>query len=120
MFEHGVDTHSGRPTTEANEPMRASARASASRRGGSGVNWRRMLAGALMGVLFVLGAGLLLGRRIALREAEAWSAGVRQVVKAIGDAGTAERTEVLRGGEIAGREEALGRVSAFDTFCQVR
>jgi ribonuclease Y len=45
---------------------------------------------------------------------------VRQVVGAISDAAAAERNEVLRGGEIAGREEALARVSAFEAFCQVR
>jgi ribonuclease Y len=75
---------------------------------------------AVMGVFFVVAAGVLLGRRIALREAEAWSAGVRQVAGAIVAAGVAESTEITRGGEIAGREDALAKVSAFEAFCQVR
>jgi ribonucrease Y len=75
---------------------------------------------AFMGVFFVLASGILLGRRIALREAEAWSAGVRQVEDAIRAASAAESKEILRAGEIAGREEALAHVSAFDAFCQVR
>jgi ribonuclease Y len=75
---------------------------------------------AFMGVFFVLAAGILLGRRIALREAEAWSAGVRQVADAIRAAGEEESKEILRAGEMVGREEALARVSAFDSFCQVR
>src|SRR5260221_13759811 len=73
-----------------------------------------------MGFAFVVAAGILLGKRIALREAEAWSAGVRQVANAIRAAGVAESKELLRGGEIAGREEALAKVSAFESFCQVR
>jgi ribonucrease Y len=73
-----------------------------------------------MGFVFVVAAGILLGKRIALREAEAWSAGVRQVADAIRAAGVAESKELLRAGEIAGREEALAKVSAFESFCQVR
>jgi ribonuclease Y len=73
-----------------------------------------------MGFVFVVAAGVLLGKRIALREAEAWSAGVRQVADAIRAAGGAESKELLRGGEIAGREEALAKLSAFESFCQVR
>jgi ribonuclease Y len=75
---------------------------------------------AVMGVFFVVAAGILLGKRIALREAEAWSAGVRQVADAIRAAGAEESKETLRAGEIAGREEARGRVSAFEAFCEVR
>src|SRR5579862_3924632 len=75
---------------------------------------------AVMGVFFVVAAGLLLGKRIALREAEAWSAGVRQVADAIRAAGAEESKETLHAGEIAGREEARARVSAFEAFCQVR
>src|SRR5450432_2559470 len=75
---------------------------------------------AVMGVFFVVSAGILLGKRIALREAEAWSAGVRHVADAIRAAGAEESKETLRAGEIAGREEARGKVSAFEAFCQVR
>ncbi|MDB4980274.1 MAG: hypothetical protein JWM82_1026, partial [Myxococcales bacterium] len=73
-----------------------------------------------MGFVFVIAAGILLGKRIALREAEAWSAGVRQVADAIRAAGVAESQELLRAGEFTGREDALARVSAFESFCQVR
>src|SRR5712671_3351607 len=73
-----------------------------------------------MGVFFVVAAGVLLGKRIALREAEAWSAGVRQVADAIRAAAAEESRETLQAGEIAGREEAWARVSAFEAFCQVR
>src|SRR5579863_6626143 len=79
-----------------------------------------MWAGAVLGLAVVIAAGLLLGKRIALREAEAWSAGVRQVADAIRAAGAAESQETLRAGEIAGREEARARASAFEAFCQVR
>jgi len=79
-----------------------------------------MWLGAVMGLFFVVAAGVLLGKRIALREAEAWSAGVRHVADAIRAAGAAESQETLRGGEIAGREEGRARVSAFEAFCQVR
>jgi ribonuclease Y len=73
-----------------------------------------------MGFLFVMGAGLLLGKRIALREAEAWSAGVRQVADAIRAAGAEESRELLRAGELAGRDEALAKLSAFEAFGHVR
>ncbi len=73
-----------------------------------------------MGFVFVVAAGILLGKRIALREAEAWSAGVRQVADAIRAAGVAESKELLRAGEFAGREEALAKVSTFESFCHVR
>ncbi|HVU53064.1 MAG TPA: Rnase Y domain-containing protein [Polyangia bacterium] len=79
-----------------------------------------MWLGAVMGLFFVVAAGVLLGKRIALREAEAWSAGVRHVADAIRAAGAEESKETLRAGEIAGREEGRGRVSAFESFCQVR
>jgi ribonuclease Y len=79
-----------------------------------------MWLGAVMGLFFVVAAGVLLGKRIALREAEAWSAGVRHVADAIRAAGAAESQETLHAGEIAGREDARARVSAFEAFCQVR
>ncbi|HSZ84001.1 MAG TPA: Rnase Y domain-containing protein [Polyangia bacterium] len=79
-----------------------------------------MWLGAVMGAFFVVAAGVLLGKRIALREAEAWSAGVRQVADAIRAAGAAESRETLHAGEIEGREDARARVSAFESFCQVR
>src|SRR5450432_3127286 len=79
-----------------------------------------MWVAAAMGVFFVVAAGVLLGRRIAINEAEAWSAGVRQVAEAIRAAGAAESKETLHAGEIAGRQEARERVSAFEAFCQVR
>jgi ribonuclease Y len=75
---------------------------------------------AVMGVFFVAAAGLLLGKRIALREAEAWSAGVRQVADAIKAAGAEECREILRGGEISGREEARAKLDAFEAFTHVR
>jgi ribonuclease Y len=74
----------------------------------------------VIGLFFVVAAGILLGKRIALREAEAWSAGVRQVADAIRAAGAAESKETLRAGEIAGRAQARAQVSAFEAFCQVR
>ncbi|HVZ74314.1 MAG TPA: Rnase Y domain-containing protein [Polyangia bacterium] len=73
-----------------------------------------------VGLIFVVAAGVLLGRRIALRQAEAWTAGVRSVAAAIRAAGVEESKEILRAGEIAGREEALAKVSAFESFCHVR
>jgi ribonuclease Y len=76
--------------------------------------------GPLIGLFFVASAGILLGKRIALREAEAWSAGVRQVADAIRAAAVAESKETQRAAEIAGRDEALAQVSAFEAFCQVR
>jgi ribonuclease Y len=79
-----------------------------------------MWLGAVMGAFFVVAAGVLLGKRIALREAEAWSAGVRQVADAIRAAGAAERRETLHAGEIEGREDARARVSAFESLCEVR
>jgi ribonucrease Y len=75
---------------------------------------------AIMGAFFVIAAGVLLGKRIALREAEAWSAGVRQVAEAIRAAGVAESTEITRGAEISGREEGLALASAFESFVSVR
>jgi ribonuclease Y len=79
-----------------------------------------MWIGAALGLFFVVAAGVLLGKRIALREAEAWSAGVRHVADAIRAAGAEETRETLRAGAIAGREEARARGSAFEAFCQVR
>src|SRR6516165_2624963 len=79
-----------------------------------------MWLGAVMGLFFVVASSVLLGKRIALREAEAWSAGVRHVADAIRAAGAAESQETLRAGEIEGREEGRARVSAFEAFSQVR
>jgi len=79
-----------------------------------------MWLGAVIGLFFVVAAGVLLGKRIALREAEAWSAGVRHVADAIRAAGAAESKETLQAGEIAGREEARARVDVFEVSCQVR
>jgi ribonuclease Y len=79
-----------------------------------------MWVGAVIGLFFVVAAGVLLGKRIALREAEAWSAGVRHVADAIRAAAAEESKETLRAGQIEGREEARARVSAFEAFCQVR
>ncbi|HEX4405778.1 MAG TPA: Rnase Y domain-containing protein, partial [Polyangia bacterium] len=79
-----------------------------------------MWLGAVMGAFFVVAAGVLLGKRIALREAEAWSAGVRHVADAIRAAGAAETREMLHAGEVEGREDARARVSAFESFCLVR
>jgi ribonuclease Y len=79
-----------------------------------------MWLGAVIGLFFVVAAGVLLGKRIALREAEAWSAGVRHVADAIRAAGAAESKETLQAGEIAGREEARAQVDAFEVSCQVR
>src|SRR5436190_10965225 len=73
-----------------------------------------------MGVFFVVAAGVLLGRRIAINEAEAWSAGVRHVADAMRAAAAEESREVLRAGEIAGRDEGHALVSNFEAFVQVR
>jgi len=64
--------------------------------------------------------GLLLGRIVARRRAEAWSAGMRQVTEAIRGAADTERVEILRTAEISARDEARGLGSAFESFCQVR
>jgi ribonuclease Y len=75
----------------------------------------------LLALLVVLAAaGLLLGRRVAHRQAEAFSAGVRAVVDAIGRAAAAERTASLRAAELGARDEARALASANETFCQVR
>jgi ribonuclease Y len=76
--------------------------------------------GVFFGAFFVAAAGVLLGKRIALREAEAWSAGVRAVADAIRAAGAEECKEILRGGTISGREEGRERLDAFEAFVQVR
>ncbi|HEX3697763.1 MAG TPA: HDIG domain-containing protein [Polyangia bacterium] len=78
-----------------------------------------------LGLLIALGlafvaAGVLLGRLVARRRAEAWSAGVRQVSQAIAAAAATERAEILRTAEISARDEARGLGAAFETFCQVR
>jgi ribonuclease Y len=79
-----------------------------------------VLPGAILGVFFVVAAGILLGRRIAINEAAAWSAGVRQVADAIRAAASEESREIVRAGEIAGREEGHALVSNFEAFVQVR
>ncbi|HMC93526.1 MAG TPA: hypothetical protein VKO16_02020, partial [Polyangia bacterium] len=52
------------------------------------------------------GVGAWLGRRVARRRAEEMWAGVRQVTAAIERAAAAECAEILRAGELGGREEA--------------
>src|SRR5437763_1423607 len=47
--------------------------------------------------LVVAAVGVYLGRLVARRQAEAWSAGVRELSAAIQAAAAAERAEVLRG-----------------------
>src|SRR5262245_24049280 len=71
-------------------------------------------------VLALVAAGVWLGRLAARRQAEAWTAGVRGVVDAIKGAAAAERSEALKAAQLSGRDDALTRTMAFDTFCQVR
>lgn len=66
------------------------------------------------------GVGLWLGRRLARHRAEAMSAGVRQVTAAITRAAAAECAEILRAGEIDGREEARALGAAAEKTRQVR
>ena len=61
-----------------------------------------MWLGAIVGLFFVVAAGVLLGKRIALREAEAWTASVRHVADAIRAAGAEESKETLRAAEVEG------------------
>jgi ribonuclease Y len=68
----------------------------------------------------VVGLGLWLGRLVARRQAEAWSAGVRQVTEAIRAAARAEQAEILRTAEVAAREDALATGAAFETTCRDR
>ncbi|MEA2698877.1 MAG: ribonucrease [Myxococcales bacterium] len=71
-------------------------------------------------IVAVAAAGIMLGRLVARRRAEAWSAGMRQVTQAIGAAAATEREEILRTAAISARDEARGLGAAFETFCQVR
>jgi ribonucrease Y len=64
--------------------------------------------------------GAALGRWAAVRRAQAFAAGVRAVTEAIARAAAAQRSEILRGAEIDGRNEARDLGAAADTFCQVR
>lgn len=65
-------------------------------------------------------AGIILGRLVARRRAEAWGAGLAQVTAAMAAAAAAERAEVIRTAEVAARDEARAKGSAFESFCQVR
>src|SRR5215831_13695961 len=75
---------------------------------------------ALAAIVVAAGVGIWLGRVLARRQAEAWAAGVKQVVGAIGAAAAAERDETLRAGEINGREEARTLGAAREAGCQAR
>jgi ribonuclease Y len=68
----------------------------------------------------VVVGGVVLGRIVARRQAEAWATGVRGVVEAIRGAAAAERTLALKAAELSGREQALALGSAFETFAAVR
>src|SRR5689334_16099840 len=80
---------------------------------------------APLSVLLVLAAaaiaaGLVLGRRVARRTAEAASAAHRQVVEAIRASAAGECSEIRRAAEIAAREEAMMAGAAFDAVADVR
>jgi ribonuclease Y len=68
----------------------------------------------------VAAVGAALGRWAAVRRAQAFAAGMRAVTEAIARAAAAQRSEILRGAEIDGRNEARALGAAADTFCQVR
>jgi ribonuclease Y len=74
----------------------------------------------LVAAVAVAGVGAWLGRRAAFRQAEAFAAGVRAVLEAIARASSVQRTEILRAGEIGGRDEARALAAAAESFCQVR
>ncbi len=74
----------------------------------------------VLAALAVVAAGAWLGRLMVRRQAEAWSAGVRSVVRAIGDAAKAAQAETLRAAELAAREEALAMGAAFEATCLER
>jgi ribonuclease Y len=65
-------------------------------------------------------AGVWLGRLIARRQAERWSAGLRQVTQAIAGAARAEQAEILRGAEVTAREEELAAGAAHDARAHAR
>jgi ribonuclease Y len=75
---------------------------------------------ALAAIAVSAAVGVCLGRVLARRQGEAWTAGVKQLVDAIGAAGTAERDETLRAAEVGAREEALAVGAAFEASCRAR
>jgi ribonuclease Y len=68
--------------------------------------------GALGAAVAAVAAGAWLGRLMVRRQAEAWSSGIRSVTRAIAAAAKAEQAEILRGAELAAREEALAAGAA--------
>jgi ribonuclease Y len=64
--------------------------------------------------------GAALGRRAAVRRAQAFAAGVEVVASAIRRAAEVERTEVLRAAEVQSRDQARAGTSATESFCLVR
>ncbi len=64
--------------------------------------------------------GAWLGRRVARHRAEAMLAGVRQVTAAMARAAAAECAEILRAGEIGGREEASALSAVAEATGQAR
>jgi ribonuclease Y len=66
------------------------------------------------------GVGAWLGRRVARRRAEEMWAGVRQVTAAIERAAAAECAEILRAGELGGREEARALGAAAEAARSAR
>jgi len=78
------------------------------------------LVALMTSAVFAAAVGLWLGRRLARRRAEAISAGVREVTAAIARAAAAERAEILRAGEVNGREEARTLIAAADSLRQAR
>jgi ribonuclease Y len=68
----------------------------------------------------VIAAGAVLGRLVARRQAEAWSAGLRQVTQAIAAAARAEQAEILRTAEVAARDEILTASASFEATCHQR
>jgi ribonuclease Y len=78
------------------------------------------LAALIATAAVALGAGLLLGRRVAHQRAAMLSAGVRQLTAAMARAAEMERAEILRTAEINGREQARGAGSALETALRTR
>ena len=78
------------------------------------------LVALLAAVVSAAGVGVWLGRRLARHRAEAMSAGARQVTAAITRAAAAECAEILRAGEINGREEARALGAAAEMTRQAR
>jgi ribonuclease Y len=68
----------------------------------------------------LVAAGVWLGRLIARRQGERWSAGLRQVTQAIAGAARAEQAEILRSAEVTAREEELAASAAHDARAHTR